>query len=405
MVESGLPDFVIAWLSTLAQQGMEFTDVRPTSLLFALADRRIAKAMITVWAEGHRWRVIVVSGAVVLHVDQFASELAAVQGVKDRLAQLKDANVDVELCVTGHDDLCSVWPSHFPDTPCERRTDTVQQLAPLGENEKTYLPNAIKNLPLAALLQPNNTRQARVRVEGGASIRALLHLSKWRRRSHQTVAATVTAAVFSGYFVLLSGLHALRIVDLHGRADSELVDLSSRQKTLQEEASQLHTTPIEAAKSIERLPSTGVVSQSHNPAFLAKLAALLNDQPEILIRSLSWRPDDTAHWQQGNLSDITQLPNLLDNHINGSHTVDSEYRIVVIAGLINDATSQQFASDTLINFLDALAGTPSVVDVLPIVHSFASSTTTNLPSDLIYSSPKDLNDPRRFVVAVRVLSV
>ena len=399
ITESGIPDFLFDWLEALSVNGLEITDVRPVSALFAIEDEKHGCPVVTVWAEPKRWRLVITSNGFVEKTEQWANEIDARIALDDIVLAFRGSHCEYKIRYIGEISDIDAWKSISPDVDFLPRENSVRTQSRFCSLAISSLPSVFCDLPLSGLLNASAGTGMKfwmntARVDFGVSIRQLLLKTRWRRRYHRSIIATVIAATFSGYFVLLATMHALEVVELHDRSRDELQVLRGRRASMIGEARTLHANPVKAVASIDRLDRKNRERSINKQTFLSQLAALLSERPTIELNSVSWRSVQSPAAHVNVLVDIKELIDTPLNEV-GSKAVED---LVLISGQMRLEHSQQEASDMLIDFLSALKTTEKVIDVIPVTHALSLSEAFNLPSDAV--RPND--DSSAFVVAVRL---
>ncbi len=416
--DSGLSDYVFTWLSAMADHGLEFVDVRTVSGLFAAEDADSDSSVITIFEQPNRCRLFHCDAGFVLKVDQWSNPVEARIALADRVAEFIENDDSVELRYVGADDGLSVWQETMLDLDIKMRADGITDKANYSDSLHNDLPDACLHLPLGALIRSQAVTEVSVwsatpKWEAGTGIRKLLSIAKWKKRYKRTLIATTFAAVFSGYFVLLACMHAVKIIELHQRADTELQLLNDQKASMQKNIEELTHDSEQAVASINRLLAFEEHSIENNLKFIQSLAEFLNSQPRIQLNSVSWRLI-VDKMDEDTLAILAKLNELIDHYepeqnsilSNGeSESISSQYgleHIVLISGNVvsqdSSSLSQQQASDFLIEFLQGLSSTNQVIDVLPVLDSMALTPKVNMPSDVVLNS----NSNNSFVVAVRL---
>ncbi len=401
LTDSGVPDYVFTWLHAMTEQGLEYTDARPVSALFAKEDAKHQTSVITVWVESNRWRLIMTAHGYVVKVEQWASEIEARIALDDAIKARQEEGVCPKVFFLGSAEDRVTWAQSLEAMELDSRDDEVGLLAEIASSSTDALPKGCTCLPLQALLQSNSRAKIgrwseTVKQDFGSTIRVLLSSARWKRRYKQSIIATTVAAAFAGYFALLAVMHALDVIELHDRADEELSGLARRLQTLEASALALHPNPHEAVAAIYKLDEHANAVSANRQNFLKYLAKLLQDQTSITLRSVSWRDlpklglaDDEAAW----LSSVSELR----EPANSLHPPENNERLVFLSGNVAFNQNRQQATDSLMTFLNALSAEPAVLDVIPMTDALSSTQSMNFPSDVIVEK----DDPTAFVIAVR----
>lgn len=408
ITESGTPDFVLDWLHAMSGHGIEIIDVRPVSEIFSKEDAKYGCPVVTVWAEPRRWRLLVTANGYLEKTEQWSSEIQARIALDDVVSTMKDHGCIFKARYIGEITDLEEWQKIVPDNeflPRENSIHTQSRFCALAVNS---LPSGFCDLPLNSVLQTVSNARFRLwsktaYIDLGVSIQRLLLKTRWRRRYLRSLVATTVAATFSGYFVLLASMHALQVVELHGRVNSELQLLRGRRALIDERAASLHSDPLSAAASIERMNQHELRVSVNKQAFLSELSDLLDERPSITLNGVSWRSMqvpafiNTSSENKPSVEALIDIKELVDTPLNTNNALEVE-DFILLSGQVLLEQNQQKASDTLISFLNALTATEHVIDVIPVTHSLSLTQALNLPSDARLLS----DDPSAFVVAVRL---
>jgi len=405
LTESGLPDFVLNWLNSMAQMGLEFVDIRPVSSLFAVADASENCPVVTVWSEAHRWRCLVTAKGSLHRVEQWSNEADALMGAGQQLNQLREAGQEPILRFTGQDRDERLWQDIFSNTEYALRVDDVHAHIPPNSQHYDGLPQACYSLPCTALLQRLRPSSPGItaRIDVGEMLRRLLSVSRWRKRRQHVLGATVVMAAFSGYFVLLTAMHALRVIDLHERVDVELQSINKQLQELELKKDQFHRNPDQALLSIGYFYEALQHIKTNDQQFLKPLAKLLQQQPDIVIHTVSWRPLGNITWGEDSLELLAQLPDLFNvESVSKQKSIDKD-RVVLLSGLVAAADTQQQASEKLMQFLENLIKNEEVIEVMPITQTLSAENAVsfpaaNFPSEISLS----IDDPSAFLIMVKM---
>jgi len=405
ITESGIPKYVFDWLQALAQQGVEFVDIKPVSSVFAEADADIADVVINVWVEALRCRVMISRFGAVHRVDQWASESEAMGGVEEEVMQWREHSINPHVRIIKPTNDIVQWKERFPDIRCELRVDGLQDGVVSANQSLINMPASCASLPTSGLQRSRRKflkafPHSLVKLDTGESFQQLSRVSKWRRRRHEALVATAAVAACSGYFVLLAMMHALHVIELHNRVTHELEELNNRQITIQNSLILLHKNPKFALRSINTLNDIEARLVLNKQDFLRQLSGAIETHTAIVMRSISWRFADEVVWNSNESLGLVHLPELFDIQTNpfSKHTqLDSS--VVLLAGDIVASQNQQQASEALMAFLNALAELEPVAGVVPVNSTLSAESVMTLPSDTWHTNDNNSG----FVIALRLV--
>lgn len=409
--DSGLSDYVFSWLSSMADNGLEFVDVQVVCALYARQDAHRECSVITIWEQSNRCRLIQCRSGFISKVEQWNNAKEARIALQESISALNDEGQIVVLKYVGCDDELTVWQQAFPTVDIGKRIDGVVDVAICATQIVDELPDSCLKLPVNALVQkPTGVKlwigPRKPYWEAGASFRALLSIARWKRRYKQTVIATTIAATFSGYFVLLACMHAIDMIELHQRAGSEFVSIRTRYSLVNEEIQRMTAHPKSAIKSIDRLNESKSSSGEEEQVFLQFLARLLEKQPSISINSLNWRRFEKNSPDGKLLTELAEIGELRNEVISApivkSNEIGSE-RLLLISGSVGalggSSFSHQQSSNALIEFLQALSEYEKIVEVLPLNDLMSGASDINYPIDVVIND----DEGSSFVLALRVI--
>lgn len=409
VTESGCPDYVLDWLYAMAKQGMEVIDVRPVSALFASEDAVHERTVITVLIAPDYCRILTTASGYLKKTEQWATELDARIAFDDMVSTIREDGEDFLVRFVGEFDDLATWQAIVPESKFLHRENSIRLSEQASASLFDSLPASFLDLPIHELLRSAQRRGGTVssqkaRIDAGVSIRRLLLQTRCQRHYQQSVVFAVLSAVFSGYFIVLVSMQAFDLINLRERVYKELGVLTTRQSSLDQRAKKLHPNPQQAMASIELLSRRELDNQVPRYEFFEYLAALLDEQPAIVLSSVSWRSMTTQGWSKEaaqlpktSLSALVDVKELIDTPVSVTGSAVAE-ELILISGQVISEQSQQVVSDNLMRFLNALIATDHVVDVVPVTNSLSLDNSVNLPSD----ADSILDDPSRFVVAVRL---